>query len=303
MEIDPKTIIVIAFDEQDQIAISYDDLSDFDYFRGLVCGEFNRSAIKLSDTPPIYQFKLKYGSSDGLTSEIFKILHKMIRNECFCVYETILENVLYHCMKLDIDGLDGIAQSMLLNYVKTSQNTDIILYILKNTEFTFSTELFNIIMKLFKDDDVKEIFQNYDIFVNDIFSNKYLDLTKYTKSIVHERNNENNMLVWNVSKYNKGTRGATSNTKNVFKYCVTLNKSATTNVSTCNIIITSANTISKVHIFEINTNLLLNEYDYDLSQYYGEEYNIDKIFIPQKECTHMIFVAVPRPTMNEEVVQ
>lgn len=299
MEIDHSTIIILLFDKKDQYPTTYGDLIEFDYMRALISKEINRSAKKLNDSPPIYLYELQYGSNVGFTSEIFKILYDSSKKHSVNIQEHNLEAVIQYAMQFDVTLCpDYDSQKLLLNYVKTSQDSRKVLYVCQKNISTFSEDWFNNVSKLCDPIDVNNLCNKFNVFVHSKLPHKHIDFSKVKNHSEFKTQDNIKLLIIDIKKYGSLNNGSSIQTKDIYSYTLTLNKILMNKCITMTMRIENVNSISSVHVFEVNANKILKEYFIEFSQTIPQTAQgageIDKIFMPSEECSHLIFLATPR---------
>lgn len=133
-QITNDSIIILEFGENDRLTYIYKDLEQFEYIIGLIRNPMRKIMVTISTNPPIYLIKPEYDISEGLTSEIFKIIYLYIQSNKFIGLTIDNVNTVLHFMDLyNINytfNSDHYGHDLIIHLLNTSNNTKLLIQIL-----------------------------------------------------------------------------------------------------------------------------------------------------------------------------
>lgn len=133
-QITNDSIIILEFGESDRLTYVYKELEQFEYIIGLIRNPMHKIMVTISTNPPIYLIKLEYDISEGLTSEIFKIIYLYTQTNKFTGLTIDNVDTVLHFMDLyNINytfNSDHCEYDLIIHLLNTSKNTNLLIKIL-----------------------------------------------------------------------------------------------------------------------------------------------------------------------------
>lgn len=224
-QINDKTVIILSFSDDDRISSTFDQLCDFDYVRGLIISKIQDPLTKILNEPEIYLIKMEYDSQNGLTSEIFSIIHQYLKNKKFTglTYQNI-EVVIKFLIEFAIpcDYYNDIERQLLFHTLNTTTNTQFLLRLLTNNMSKITTEKtidFCRIISLFQKENLLDDFHNIcgNIYIDLVLGNNFVSLDNNNSCVISH--DKYITLIINLAIYRRESKCLTGTT-DIFTYLI-----------------------------------------------------------------------------------